>query len=160
MDRPRLAQKLLPAKAAIDVPLALAIAFVADQFDGAVPHLNGHDVTLVCASIAPLERLRAYKERMGWRFPWVSSLATDFNYDFGVAFTVEQQQNGAEYNFQHIDEVGPQRVEVGDRSLLPRSAFGLGGKTKQSAASLGRWSPSRRASEGSSARLLPASDSR
>jgi len=87
-------------------------SFVADHFDGAVPHLHGHGVTFVCASIAPLDRLLAYKERMGWRFPWVSSLGSDFNYDFGVAFTDEQQANGAEYNFAHLDEVGPQREGV------------------------------------------------
>jgi len=84
-------------------------SLVADHFDGVVPHLNGHGVTFVCASLAPLERLGAYKERMGWRFPWVSSLGSDFNYDYGVAFTPDQQQHGAEYNFQHVDEVGPQR---------------------------------------------------
>jgi predicted dithiol-disulfide oxidoreductase (DUF899 family) len=87
-------------------------SFVADHFDGALPHLNGHDVTFVGASLAPLERLRAYRARMGWRFPWVSSLGSDFNYDFGVAFTDEQQANGAEYNFRHVDVVGPQREGV------------------------------------------------
>jgi predicted dithiol-disulfide oxidoreductase (DUF899 family) len=84
-------------------------SFVADHFDGVLPHLNGHDVTLVCASIAPLEQFRDYKRQMGWRFPWVSSLGGDFNYDFGVAFTEEQQKNGAEYNFQHVDEPDQQR---------------------------------------------------
>jgi predicted dithiol-disulfide oxidoreductase (DUF899 family) len=84
-------------------------SFVADHFDGVVPHLNGHDVTLVAASLGTLELLRGYKKRMGWRFPWVSSLGSDFNYDFGVAFTDEQQANGAEYNYRHVDEPGPQR---------------------------------------------------
>ena len=74
-----------------------------------MPHLNAHDVTFVSASIAPLERLEAYKQRMGWQFPWVSSLQSDFNYDFGVAFTQEQQTNGAEYNFEHVDDPGQQR---------------------------------------------------
>ena len=60
-------------------------------------------------SIAPLEELHAYKERMGWRFPWVSSLGSDFKYDFGAAFTEEQQRTGAEYNFRHVDEPAPQR---------------------------------------------------
>ena len=82
---------------------------VADHFDGVLPHLNGHDVTLVCASIAPLEQLPDYKQQMGWQFPWVSSLGSDFNYDFGVAFTDEQQRDGAEYNFQHVDDPGQQR---------------------------------------------------
>ena len=46
---------------------------------------------------------------MGWRFPWVSSLGSDFNYDFGVAFTEEQRKNGADYNFRHVDEPEPQK---------------------------------------------------
>ena len=55
-------------------------------------HLNGRDITLVGASIAPLQELQDYKRQMGWRFPWVSSLGSDFNYDFGVAFTEEQRE--------------------------------------------------------------------
>jgi predicted dithiol-disulfide oxidoreductase (DUF899 family) len=55
-------------------PGCTGCSFVADHFDGVVAHLNGHDVTLVAESIAPLEELRPYKERMGWRFDWVSSL--------------------------------------------------------------------------------------
>jgi predicted dithiol-disulfide oxidoreductase (DUF899 family) len=84
-------------------PGCTGCSFVADHFDGAIPHLNGHDVTLVAESIAPLEELRPYKERMGWRFPWVSSLASDFKYDFGAAFTEEQRRTGADYNFRHND---------------------------------------------------------
>jgi predicted dithiol-disulfide oxidoreductase (DUF899 family) len=90
-------------------PGCTGCSFVADHFDGVIPHLNGHDVTLVAESIAPLEELRPYKERMGWRFPWVSSLGTDFRYDFGAAFTEEQRRNGAEYNFRHVDHPSPQR---------------------------------------------------
>ena len=62
----------------------------ADTFDGAVPHLNARDVTFVCSSRAPLERLQAYKRRMGWRFPWVSSEGSDFNFDFQASHTEEQ----------------------------------------------------------------------
>jgi predicted dithiol-disulfide oxidoreductase (DUF899 family) len=62
----------------------------ADTFDGAVPHLRARDVTFLCVSRAPLERLQAYKRRMGWKFPWVSSLGTDFNFDFDVSHTEEQ----------------------------------------------------------------------
>src|SRR5919109_1778684 len=90
-------------------PGCTGCSFVADHFDGAVPHLNGHDVTLVAESIARLEELRPYKERMGWQFPWVSSLGTDFRYDFGAAFTEEQRRSGADYNFKHVDQVSPQR---------------------------------------------------
>jgi predicted dithiol-disulfide oxidoreductase (DUF899 family) len=89
-------------------PGCTGCSHVADSFDGAVPHLNGHDVTLVAESIAPLEELNSYKERMGWRFPWVSSLGTDFKYDFGAAFTEEQQRSGAEYNFRYTDDPGEQ----------------------------------------------------
>jgi predicted dithiol-disulfide oxidoreductase (DUF899 family) len=91
-------------------PGCTGCSFVADHFDAAVPHLNGHDVTLVAESIAPLEELHAYKERMGWSLPWISSLGSDFKYDFGAAFTDEQQTNGAEYNFRHEDHP-PQQKE-------------------------------------------------
>src|SRR5262249_24071855 len=84
-------------------------SFAADHFDGVIPHLNGHDVTLVSESIAPLGTLNAYADRMGWGFPWVSSLGSDFKYDFGAAFTDEQQENGAEFNFRHVDHPAPQR---------------------------------------------------
>jgi predicted dithiol-disulfide oxidoreductase (DUF899 family) len=62
----------------------------ADTFDGAVEHLKARDVTFLCISRAPLERLQAYKRRMGWSFPWVSSRDSDFNFDFGVSATEEQ----------------------------------------------------------------------
>jgi predicted dithiol-disulfide oxidoreductase (DUF899 family) len=90
-------------------PGCTGCSFVADHFDGVIPHLNGNDVTLVAESIAPLERLHAYAERMSWRFPWASSLGSDFKYDFGAAFTEEQQRNGAEYNFRHWDQPLPQK---------------------------------------------------
>jgi predicted dithiol-disulfide oxidoreductase (DUF899 family) len=75
----------------------------ADTFDGAVVHLAQRDVTFLCASRAPLERLQAYKRRMGWSFPWVSSLESEFNFDFGVSFTREQQREGFEYNYRALD---------------------------------------------------------
>jgi predicted dithiol-disulfide oxidoreductase (DUF899 family) len=90
-------------------PGCTGCSFVADHFDAVIPHLNGHDVTLVAESIAPLQELRPYKERMGWRFPWVSSAGSDFKYDFGAAFTEEQRRSGAEYNFRHVDQPPPQR---------------------------------------------------
>jgi predicted dithiol-disulfide oxidoreductase (DUF899 family) len=85
-------------------PGCTGCSFVADHFDGVIPHLNGHDVTLVAESIAPLGELRTYKQRMEWSFPWVSSLGSDFKYDYGAAFTEEQQRDGADYNFRHIDK--------------------------------------------------------
>ena len=90
-------------------PGCTGCSFVADHFDGVLPHLNGHGVTLVSESIAPLDRLQAYAARMGWTFPWVSSLGSDFRYDFGAAFTEEEQRGGADYNFTHVDQVEPQR---------------------------------------------------
>ena len=90
-------------------PGCTGCSFAADHFDGALLHLNGHDVTLVAESIAPIDELNAYKDRMGWGFPWVSSLGSDFKFDFGAAFTEEQQENGAEFNYRHVDHPEPQR---------------------------------------------------
>lgn len=74
---------------------------IADGFDGFVVHLANHDVTLSAVSRAPLAKLKAYKRRMGWAFPWASSLGSDFNFDFNVSFTEEQQREGVvEYNFR------------------------------------------------------------
>ncbi len=76
----------------------------ADHFDGPAVHLNQRDVTFTSISRAPLERLEAYKERMGWKFSWVSSLGSDFNFDFNVSFTEEQHQTSGEYNFAPIEQ--------------------------------------------------------
>jgi predicted dithiol-disulfide oxidoreductase (DUF899 family) len=66
----------------------------ADAVNGVLPHLNARDVTMVYVSRAPLDKLQAYKRRMGWTFPWVSSADSDFNYDFGVSRTEEQTREG------------------------------------------------------------------
>jgi predicted dithiol-disulfide oxidoreductase (DUF899 family) len=63
---------------------------MADTIDGALPHLHARDVTMMYASQAPLEKLQAYKRRMGWKMPWVSAADTDFNFDFGFSRTEEQ----------------------------------------------------------------------
>ncbi|TML08171.1 MAG: DUF899 domain-containing protein [Actinobacteria bacterium] len=63
-----------------------------DELSATRVHLNHHDVTLMCFSRAPIDRLRAYKERMGWEFPYVSTYGTDFPFDFGLAMTPEQAQ--------------------------------------------------------------------
>lgn len=81
-------------------------SFWADSFDGVIVHLKQRDVTMLCVSRAPLEVIEAYKRRMGWSFPWVSSLDSDFNFDFDVSFTEEQREGGAEYNFRSIDKPG------------------------------------------------------
>jgi len=76
-------------------------SFYADHIDGMLPHLNNHDVTLICVSRAPLDKIEAYKRRMNWRFPWVSSFGSDFNFDFYVSFTPEQLESGSVYyNFR------------------------------------------------------------
>src|SRR5262249_22290114 len=67
---------------------------IADGFNGFVVHLANHDVTLSAVSRAPLAKLQAYKRRMGWTFPWASSLGSDFNFDFNVSFAEEQQREG------------------------------------------------------------------
>ena len=61
-----------------------------DELDGTLVHLNHRDVTLICFSRAPIDRLLAYKERMGWQFPYVSTYGTEFPFDFGLALTPEQ----------------------------------------------------------------------
>ena len=90
---------------------------IADGFDGFVVHLANHDVTLCAVSRAPLAKLQAYKQRMGWSFPWASSYGSDFNYDFQAALTREQQQSGVgEYNFRTIDMRS--ELEAGEESSL------------------------------------------
>jgi predicted dithiol-disulfide oxidoreductase (DUF899 family) len=74
---------------------------IADGFDGFAVHLANHDVTLCAVSRAPLAKLQAYQRRMGWTFPWSSSFGGDFNFDFHVSFTEEQQSEGTiEYNYE------------------------------------------------------------
>lgn len=74
---------------------------IADAFNGFVVHLANHDVTLAAVSRAPLAKIEAYKKRMGWSFPWASSYGGDFNFDFNVHFTEDQQRaGGIEYNYQ------------------------------------------------------------
>ncbi|GGC66580.1 DUF899 domain-containing protein [Chelatococcus reniformis] len=82
-------------------------SFLTDHLDGALPHLNHHDVTLVAASRAPLARIEAYKRRMGWQVPWVSSNGSDFNFDFHVSFTEDELKSDAvDYNFTRIPADG------------------------------------------------------
>jgi predicted dithiol-disulfide oxidoreductase (DUF899 family) len=77
-----------------------ACSAIADGFNGIAVHLANHDVMLWAVSRAPLEKLQAYKRRMGWTFPWASSFGTDFNFDFSSSFTEEQQRKGIEYNYE------------------------------------------------------------
>jgi predicted dithiol-disulfide oxidoreductase (DUF899 family) len=96
-------------------------SFTADSLEGAVIHLPHRDVTFVAASRAPLERLEAYRRRMGWGFPWVSSGGSDFNRDFG-AFTEEERRTGSGFNFgtaRHAD------IDLRQEELHGLSAFAL-----------------------------------
>jgi len=78
-----------------------ACSAIADGFNGLAVHLANHDVMLWAVSRAPLAKLQAYKRRMGWTFPWASSLGGDFNLDFNVQVTEEQQRKGGvEYNYR------------------------------------------------------------
>jgi predicted dithiol-disulfide oxidoreductase (DUF899 family) len=81
---------------------------IADGFNGSVIHLAHHDVTLCAVSRAPLAKLQAYKQRMGWSFPWASSYGSDFNHDFHVGRTRREWESGAaEYNFRVSDPRPP-----------------------------------------------------
>ncbi len=118
-----------------------ACSAIADGFNGYVAHLANHDVTLCAVSRAPLAKLHAYKQRMGWSFPWASSGDGDFNFDFQAAMTDDQQQSGAvEYNFRTVDmrpssdsDDGPDASPVGtdwatySRQMPGMSAFALDG---------------------------------
>jgi predicted dithiol-disulfide oxidoreductase (DUF899 family) len=78
-----------------------ACSSIADGFNGFVVHLAHHDVTMYAVSRAPFAKLRAYKQRMNWTFPWASSFGGDFNADFSVGFTEQQQREGGiEYNYR------------------------------------------------------------
>src|SRR6202165_5911660 len=91
---------------------------IADGFNGIAVHLANHDVTLSAVSRRPRAKLQAYKRRMGWTFPWASALGSDFNFDFNVSLTEEQQREGAvEYNYRR--EAGWTVRGIGD-SLTKR----------------------------------------
>jgi predicted dithiol-disulfide oxidoreductase (DUF899 family) len=75
----------------------------ADGFNGIRAHLENHDVAFAAISRAPLDKLLAYRERMGWNFPWASSVDSDFNFDYSVSFTEDSVARGAEYNFRAVE---------------------------------------------------------
>jgi len=95
-------------------------SFQAEHIDGPAPHLERHDVRILAVSRAPLEKLRAYKKRMGWHFDWASSRGEDFNRDFRVTFTEDEVNSGRiDYNFGTIT-VDPRYI---DRELPGISVF-------------------------------------
>lgn len=96
-------------------------SYVADHFDGTLPHLAARDVSFVAVSRAPLDQILRFKSRMGWDFNWVSSHETTFNRDFRVSFTPEEVESGkADYNFG-VNDVGE---EMPGLSVFARSADG------------------------------------
>jgi len=81
-------------------------SFRSDHVDGALTHLEHHDVSFVTISRAPLPEIQAFQQRMGWRFKWLSSYGSDFNFDYGVSFTEEEMTSGkVNYNYQLRDFV-------------------------------------------------------
>lgn len=108
-------------------------SFLADHIDGANLHLAHHDVSLVAVSRAPWREFQAFKERMGWRFKWMSSADSDFNYDYGVSFTGNEED--AAYNYQARKEKGAGEApgisvfyREGDGSIFHTySSYGRGG---------------------------------
>ena len=98
-----------------------ACSAIADGFNGFVVHLDNHDVAMTAVSRAPIAAIQAYKRRMGWTFPWASSLDNDFNFDFNVSITEEQQRDGVvEYNYRPMDVTSV--LEAGTESGAARMA--------------------------------------
>ncbi len=97
---------------------------IADGFNGFVVHLANHDVTLSAVSRAPLAKLQAYKRRMGWTFPWASSFGSDFNFDFSVGFTQEQQREGGiEYNYRREAALRREGSESSSEGVVASAAM-------------------------------------
>jgi predicted dithiol-disulfide oxidoreductase (DUF899 family) len=108
---------------------------IADGFNGVAVHLENHDVSLYAVSRAPLAKLQAYQQRMGWTFPWASSFGGDFNFDFSVAFTELEQAGGRiEYNYRRE---GAMADAVMKRTLDEWNALGSEAPVGQIAASAG-----------------------
>ena len=98
-----------------------ACSAIADGFNGSHVHLENHDVLMMAVSRAPIDAIQTYKSRMGWTFPWASSLDDDFNYDFNVSVTEDEQRGGpVEYNY-------------GSRDLRPVVDATEGGPAEQAA---------------------------
>ena len=100
-------------------------SMIADGFDGFWKHLAQHDVMLWAVSRAPIEKLQGYKERSGWTFPWASSFGSDFNFDFSVGLTVEQQRaGGAEYNYRREPPAPVEKATEGKATAPWSDTFG------------------------------------
>jgi predicted dithiol-disulfide oxidoreductase (DUF899 family) len=98
-------------------------SFWADHFDGMTTQLNHRDVTMIAASRAPLDQLESYRTRMRWRFKWVSSAGSDFNFDYRVSFTSDQvAKKKALYNYAVQDIDGSEREGLSGSSGTPQAA--------------------------------------
>jgi predicted dithiol-disulfide oxidoreductase (DUF899 family) len=98
-----------------------ACSAIADGFNGSVVHLEHHDVEMMAVSLAPIDKIQAYKRRMGWTFPWASSSGSDFNFDFNGSYTEEQLRGAlAEYNYRPRD-MRP-ALEAGSESVVAQVA--------------------------------------
>ena len=108
---------------------------IADGFNGFAVHLANHDIMLWAVSRAPLAKLQAYKRRMGWTFPWASSLGSDFNFDFNVSVTEEQQREGAvEYNYErggHALDAKPEAAAEGPVALAAMTGTDVAAYTRE-----------------------------
>jgi predicted dithiol-disulfide oxidoreductase (DUF899 family) len=99
-----------------------ACSAIADGFNGFVVHLANHDVMLWAVSRAPLDKLQTYKQRMGWTFPWASSYGSEFNFDFGVGFTEQQQrEDGIDYNYRRETPLRQRNAETSQADIPSRS---------------------------------------
>ncbi|ONG54948.1 thioredoxin [Pseudoroseomonas deserti] len=99
-------------------------SFVADHLDGTLPHLQHHDISLVAVSRAPLAEIEAYRRRMGWHFPWVSSHGSRFNEDYHVSFPAEAMARGSiDYNYAPLP-AGSAESEMPGLSVFARGDGG------------------------------------
>jgi predicted dithiol-disulfide oxidoreductase (DUF899 family) len=110
-------------------------SLLSDQVDGARQHFEHNDVSFVAVSRAPIDKLQAYRKRMGWKFRWVSSAGSDFNFDFHVSFPKGQREHGIFYNFERqpdpeIDELPGVSVFHADDGKIfhTYSTYGRGGE--------------------------------
>ncbi|MGH8190456.1 MAG: DUF899 domain-containing protein [Rhodanobacteraceae bacterium] len=101
-------------------------SMIADGFNGFAEHLAHHDVMLWVISRAPLAKLQAYRQRMGWTFPWASSNASDFNADYGVGLSEQQQNKGYEYNFRSSPPMSRSTPDAPNQFAI---ACGVDGRT-------------------------------
>jgi predicted dithiol-disulfide oxidoreductase (DUF899 family) len=102
---------------------------IADAVNGLLPHLHARDVTFVFASRAPMEKLQAFKLRMGWSFPWVSSGRSDFNFDFGVSHTEEQMREALGSMSETLPPIAAQNASATGTDVVTYLSEGWGFNT-------------------------------